>query len=283
MGASSGRVACGHRTRHHLHGKERRLRGNVSKPRLPSPAGSARPPLGPLSTPHSGPETRVNSIAFAAYSSRFNFLQRHSGRGRGNLLPPERRDQARTRVGYPSRAWARIFATPSMSPARSAAMTNTPHTSTPEKPQRSMSQLQRTGPVLSIGIRFENCRISSRDHEFSALRTERSSFGTYVTPSLRARLRLGESLPMVEKLLGHTQVQTIAPYAHLVRDTVRASASPVGDSIGDALVSDEPVGPAVTPVGPIGKSSRSARRRRSPRPERRPNWRPTSRSSRAMP
>ena len=184
---------------------------------------------------------------------------------------------------YPIRAWTRIFAAPSMSPARSAAMTNTPHTSTPEKPQRSMSQLQRTGPVLSIGIRFENCRISSRDHEFSALRTERSSFGTYVTPSLRARLRLGESLPMVGKLLGHTQVQTIAPHAHLVRDTVRASASPVGDSIGDALVSDEPVGPAVTPVGPIGKSSRTARRRRSPRPERRPNWRPTSRYSLAMP
>ena len=84
---------------------------------------------------------------------------------------------------YPSRAWARVFATPSMSPARSAAMANTPHTSSPEKPERSLPQLQRTGPVLSIGIRLENCSNSSRDHEFSALRTERSSFGTYATAS----------------------------------------------------------------------------------------------------
>ena len=48
---------------------------------------------------------------------------------------------------------------------------------------------------------------------------------------------LGESLPMIGKLLGHTQVQTTARYAHLARDTVNASASRVGDSIGEALAS----------------------------------------------
>ena len=48
---------------------------------------------------------------------------------------------------------------------------------------------------------------------------------------------LGESLPMIGKLLGHTQVQTTARYAHLARDTVKASASRVGESIGDALAS----------------------------------------------
>ena len=31
-------------------------------------------------------------------------------------------------------------------------------------------------------------------------------------------LALGEGLPMIGKLLGHTQVQTIARYAHLARD-----------------------------------------------------------------
>ena len=50
---------------------------------------------------------------------------------------------------------------------------------------------------------------------------------------------LGESLPMIGKLLGHTQVQTTARYAHLGHDTVKASASRVGDSIGEALASAE--------------------------------------------
>ena len=53
-------------------------------------------------------------------------------------------------------------------------------------------------------------------------------------------VQLGESLPMIGKLLGHTQVQTTARYAHLARDTVRALASRVGDSIGEALTSAEP-------------------------------------------
>ena len=45
-------------------------------------------------------------------------------------------------------------------------------------------------------------------------------------------LALGESLPMIGKLLGHTQVQTTARYAHLQRDSIKASASRIADSIG---------------------------------------------------
>ncbi len=45
-------------------------------------------------------------------------------------------------------------------------------------------------------------------------------------------LALGESLSMIGKLLGHTQVQTTARYAHLATDSVKASGSRVGDSIG---------------------------------------------------
>ena len=37
---------------------------------------------------------------------------------------------------------------------------------------------------------------------------------------------------MIGKLLGHTQVQTTARYAHLATDSVKASGSRVGDSIG---------------------------------------------------
>ena len=37
-------------------------------------------------------------------------------------------------------------------------------------------------------------------------------------------LALGESLPMIGRLLGHTQVETTARYAHLAQDSVRDSA-----------------------------------------------------------
>ena len=53
-------------------------------------------------------------------------------------------------------------------------------------------------------------------------------------------LALGEGLPMIGKLLGHTQMQTTARYAHLARDTVKASAARIGDSIEQDLdISEE--------------------------------------------
>ena len=49
-------------------------------------------------------------------------------------------------------------------------------------------------------------------------------------------LALGESLPVIAKLLGHSQIRTTARYAHLERDSVKASATRVADSIaGDFL------------------------------------------------
>ena len=45
-------------------------------------------------------------------------------------------------------------------------------------------------------------------------------------------LAIGEGLPMIGKLLGHTKVTTTARYAHLARDTEKASAVKVGGSIG---------------------------------------------------
>ena len=51
-------------------------------------------------------------------------------------------------------------------------------------------------------------------------------------------LALGESLPMIGKLLGHGQVQTTERYAHLARASVKASAAKVADSIGAAILPD---------------------------------------------
>ena len=45
-------------------------------------------------------------------------------------------------------------------------------------------------------------------------------------------LAIGEGLPMISKLLGHTQVNTTARYAHLARESVRASTAKVAESIG---------------------------------------------------
>jgi integrase len=48
----------------------------------------------------------------------------------------------------------------------------------------------------------------------------------------------GQGLPMIGKLLGHTQVQTTARYAHLANDPVKAAADLVSGNIA-ALVNDE--------------------------------------------
>ena len=49
----------------------------------------------------------------------------------------------------------------------------------------------------------------------------------------------GESLTMIGKLLGHTQVQTTARYAHLARDSMQTAASRITESIGANLLVDE--------------------------------------------
>ena len=46
-------------------------------------------------------------------------------------------------------------------------------------------------------------------------------------------LALGESLPVIAKLLGHSQIRTTAWYAHLARDSVKASAARVAASIAE--------------------------------------------------
>ena len=45
-------------------------------------------------------------------------------------------------------------------------------------------------------------------------------------------LALGESLSMIGKLLGHNKIETTSRYAHLARDSIKASSARVADSIG---------------------------------------------------
>jgi len=44
---------------------------------------------------------------------------------------------------------------------------------------------------------------------------------------------------MIGKLLGHTQVQTTARYAHLARDSIQNAAARITGSIGGNLAPDD--------------------------------------------
>ena len=55
-------------------------------------------------------------------------------------------------------------------------------------------------------------------------------------------LAVGESLSAISRLLGHKTVMTTVKYAHLARDTERASAAKVGDSIGSDLLAADAAG-----------------------------------------
>ncbi len=69
-------------------------------------------------------------------------------------------------------------------------------------------------------------------------------------------LALGESLPMIGKLLGHTQVQTTARYAHLARDSIQSAASRITGSISVDLLDDRHGRPG---KGADGRRRRMAR------------------------
>ncbi len=83
------------------------------------------------------------------------------------------------------------------------------------KPGAHLTDMQHPWRRIRARAGLEDLRIHDLRHSFAS----------------RA-LALGESLPMIGKLLGHTQVQTTARYAHLARESVKASASKIADSIG---------------------------------------------------
>ena len=49
-------------------------------------------------------------------------------------------------------------------------------------------------------------------------------------------LLVGEGLAMIGKLLGHTQVQTTARYAHMAADPMKQAATKISDRLALALL-----------------------------------------------
>ncbi len=84
-------------------------------------------------------------------------------------------------------------------------------------------RLKRIDPFwnkLRARARLEDVRLHDFRHSFAS-----------------QALEIGEGLPVIARLLGHRTVMTTVKYAHLARDTERASAAKVGDSIGANLLS----------------------------------------------
>ena len=88
------------------------------------------------------------------------------------------------------------------------------------KPRTHMTNIDRARETIRARAWLHDVRIHGIRHRYAS----------------RA-LALGESLTMIGKLLGHTQVQTTARYAHLARDSIQTAAARITGSIGGNLSS----------------------------------------------
>lgn len=82
-----------------------------------------------------------------------------------------------------------------------------------------MKNLNAPWGVVRVRADMEEVRIHDLRHSFAS----------------RA-LALGESLPMIGKLLGHRRAQTTARYAHLARESVKEAAARIAASIGEDIL-----------------------------------------------
>ena len=88
-------------------------------------------------------------------------------------------------------------------------------------PGAPLKNLQYPWEIVRARAGLEDVRIHDLRHSFAS----------------RA-LALGESLPIIGELLGHRRVRTTARYAHLARESVKASATRIADSIGEYLLTE---------------------------------------------
>ena len=71
-------------------------------------------------------------------------------------------------------------------------------------------------------------------------------------------LALGESLPMIARLLGNSQIQTTARYAHLARQSVKTTADRVPESLAADIETPRGAYPATcSPPAILSAASRS--------------------------
>ena len=93
-----------------------------------------------------------------------------------------------------------------------------PYVITGREPGAHLTDMQKPWRRIRKRAEIEDVRIHDLRHTFAA--TAASS---------------GLSLPMIGKLLGHTQAQTTARYAHLAADPVRKANADVAKQIADNM------------------------------------------------
>ena len=91
-----------------------------------------------------------------------------------------------------------------------------------QKPGTRLSSIDQHWQRLRVRAGLDDVRIHDLRHTYAS----------------RA-LALGESLTMIGKLLGHSKVGTTARYAHLARDTEKASAAKVAGSISADIMPED--------------------------------------------
>jgi len=94
-----------------------------------------------------------------------------------------------------------------------------PYVITGKKPGSHLTDLQHPWRRIRARAKLDEVRIHDLRHSYAS-----------------GALALGEGLPMIGKLLGHTQVQTTARYAHLANDPVKTAGGKVSDMIGAAML-----------------------------------------------
>ncbi len=100
-----------------------------------------------------------------------------------------------------------------------ARIEDNPYVIVGTKPGAHLTDMQRPWHRIRKRASLPKVRIHDLRHTFAS-----------------AGLALGEGLPMIGKLLGHTQVQTTARYAHLASDPIKQAAERVADQLGSLLV-----------------------------------------------
>ncbi|WP_068080586.1 tyrosine-type recombinase/integrase [Polycladidibacter stylochi] len=85
-------------------------------------------------------------------------------------------------------------------------------------PGSHLSDMQKPWRRIRKAAKLEDVRLHDLRHSFAS-----SAVG------------LGESLPMIGKLLGHSQVQTTARYAHLADDPVHMAAARISDELAQIM------------------------------------------------
>ena len=93
---------------------------------------------------------------------------------------------------------------------------DSPWVITGRKPGSHLTDLQHPWRRIRARAELDDVRIHDLRHSFAS-----------------GGLLVGEGLPMIGKLLGHTQVQTTARYAHLANDPVKSAANRIAGRIAE--------------------------------------------------